>query len=190
MVTLREVSFGLYGAWRLARRDRTAMTWFDRSVDGAYRSFWAAAICYPGFVMLQLIQIDAAQFGAGDLIRFFVVATIGYVMGWAAYPLLALPFCRRIATEERALGFIIAYNWSQVLQTALVLAVTAIGALHLFPDYAVAYAETVAYIAILVYEWFIARIALETGGFAATALVLLDVVVTALLTQATMLLSG
>ncbi|HUZ72397.1 MAG TPA: hypothetical protein VMU87_05380 [Stellaceae bacterium] len=190
MVTLREVTFGLYGAWRLARLDRTAMTWFDRSVMGAWHSFWSAAICFPGFVILQLIQLSGAQIGAGDLIRFLVVASISYVIGWTAYPLTALPFCRRFATEERALGFIIAYNWSQALQTALVLAVTVIGALHLFPDYVVAYAETVSYIAILVYEWFIARIALEASGLAATALVLLDVVLTALLTQATMMLAG
>ncbi len=190
MVSLREVSYGVYGAWRLARLDRAAMGWFDRSVTGAKRSFWAAAICYPGFVVLQLFQIDLTQLSVFDLLHFLVIATISYIIGWAAYPLMALPFCRWLAPEERALGFVIAYNWSQVLQTALVLAVSAVGALEIMPAYAVAYAETVAYLAILVYEWFIARIALDAGGLPATALVLLDVVLTAVLTQVTMLLAG
>jgi len=190
MVTLREASSALYGAWRLARLDRGAMSWFDCSLGGALRSFWSAALCYPGFLLLQAIQLDAAHFPAGTLLRFFVVATISYIVGWAAYPLAALPFCRWVAPEPRALGFVIAYNWSQALQTALVLAVTVVGALHIMPAYAVAYAETVAYLAILVYEWFIARIALDAGGLPATALVLLDIVLTAVLTDVTIALSG
>jgi len=190
MPTLREVFLRLYGAWRLACRDPRAMDWFDRSVAGVWRSFWAGAICYPGFLVLQLMQIDTGPLSAGVLLRFLVVSSIGYVIGWTAYPLTALPFCRWLVPEERALGFIAAYNWAQVLQTALVFVIACFGALHLVPDYAIAYAQTVAYLAILVYEWFIARIALDAGGGAATALVLLDVVLTAFLTQLTMLLAG
>jgi hypothetical protein len=189
MPSLREVLLRLYGAWRLVCRDPRAMDWFDRSITGVVRSFWAGAICYPGFLLLQVVQINAAQAGAA-LPRFLVVSTIFYVIGWTAYPLSALPFCRWIATEERALGFIAAYNWAQVLQTALVLVVTGFGALHLVPPYGLAYVETVAYLAILVYEWFIARIALGAGGGPATALVLLDVVLTAFLTQLTLVVSG
>jgi hypothetical protein len=190
MLTLREVSHGLFGAWRLVCRDPRAMDWFDRSVAGVWRSFWAAAICYPGFLLLQVMQGDPSSLSWDVLLRYLAVSSISYVIGWVAYPLTALPFCRWIAPEERALGFIVAYNWAQVLQTALVLLVTAFGALQLVPPYGLAYAETVAYLAILVYEWFIARIALEAGAGAATALVLLDVVLTAFLTQLTMLISG
>jgi len=65
-----------------------------------------------------------------------------------------------------------------------------VGALHVVPVYTVAYVGTVAYIAILVYEWFIARIALDAGALPATALVMLDVVVGGLLSQLTVVLSG
>lgn len=190
MISLREMTHGLYGAWRLAWRDRAAMAWFDCSLQGAIRSFWAAALCYPGFVVLLLFRVQGTSTNAGDVYLILLVETIGYVIGWAAYPLAALPFCRWIAPEERALGFIIAYNWSQVLQTALLLPIAALGALDVAPAYVVAYVSTVAYLAILLYEWFIARIALESGGLAATALVLLDVVLGAMLSQITAVLSG
>jgi hypothetical protein len=190
VVTLREVSHGLYGAWRLARRDRAAMAWFDRSLPGAMRSFWAAAICYPGFLVLLLLRLSGPDLQSPAVYRILLVETIGYVIGWAAYPLLALPFCRWLAPEERALGFIIAYNWSQVLQTALLLPVAAFSALDVAPLYTVAYVGTIAYLAILVYEWFIARIALDAGALPATALVLLDVVIGAMLSQVTSVLSG
>jgi len=190
MPTLREVSLALYGAWRLAWRDPAAMACFERTVPGVIRSFWAAAICYPGFVLLQLIQIDASQSDASQLFRLMLVATIAYIAGWAAYPLIALPFCRWLASEERALGFIAAYNWSQVLQTAAVLPVPVIGAFHVFAPESIAFAAIAIYVGLLVYEWFIARIALDAGALAATALVLLDVVLTALLSQVTSVMVG
>src|SRR5262249_10244739 len=105
MVTLREVSFGMYGAWRLALLDRGAMLWFDRTVGGVWRSFWAAAISYPGFLILLLARLDPAQIEAAGLPRILLVETIGYVVGWTAYPVVAIPFCRWLAPEERALGF-------------------------------------------------------------------------------------
>lgn len=186
MLTVREVSQALYGTWRLAWRDRQAMAWFDCSTAGAMRSFWAAAICYPGFIVLLLLQLSPADIEAPAVYRILLVESIGYVIGWCAYPLAALPLCRWLAPEERALGFIVAYNWSQVLQTALQLPIVAFGALHIAPDYA----EYIALLAILVYEWFIARIALDAGALPATALVMLDVVLGAMLVQVTHALSG
>ena len=190
MLTLREVSSGLYGAWRLLWRDPTAMAWFDRSLTGAIRSFWAAAICYPGFVILLLMRLSQSELHSSAVFPILLVESIGYVIGWCAYPLAALPFCRWLVPEERALGFIIAYNWSQVLQTGVLLPVALFGALDLVPPYFIAYADFVAYLAILVYEWFIARIALDAGRLPATALVLLDIVIGAALSQVTQVLSG
>ena len=190
MLTVHEVSHALFGAWRLALRDKRAMAWFDCTVEGAIRSFWAAAICYPGFIVLLLLRFSPSDLEAPAVYRILLVESIGYVIGWCAYPLAALPFCRWVAPEERALGFIIAYNWSQVLQTALLLPIAAFGALQIAPDYAIAYADAVAYLAILVYEWFIARIALEAGALPATALVMLDFVLGAMLSQVTHALSG
>jgi hypothetical protein len=185
MLTLREVSFGMYGAWRLALLDRGAMLWFDRSVQGVWRSFWAAALAYPGFLILLLLRLDPQQVQAAGLAHILLVETIGYVVGWAAYPVLAIPFCRWLAPEEQALGFIIAYNWSQVLQTALLVVIAGLGAVHLMAADSVTALAAVAYLLLLVYEWFIARIALAAGGAAATALVLLDVVLGAMLIQVT-----
>jgi hypothetical protein len=190
MVTLREATHALYGAWRLACRDPGAMAWFDRSREGCIRSFWSAAICYPGFVALLLLRLTPAQTQNAGVPEIVLIESIGYVIGWTAYPLAALAIGRRIATEEKALGFITAYNWSQVLQTLLLLPVAVVGALDILPDYTVAFADTVAYLAILIYEWFIARISLEKGALPALSLVLLDVVLGAFLSELTQSLYG
>jgi hypothetical protein len=175
------VWLGLYGAWRLACRDRGAPQYFEASVAGVLRSFWAGAICYPGFFILLLLRPDAPQ--GGVFLHGLIIQSIGYVIQWTAYPLMALPFCRWLAPEERALGFIAAYNWSQVLQTGLVIASALIGASQIFPPELAAWLDATVYLVCLVYEWFIARIMLDAGGLPATALVLLDVVVSAIVIQ-------
>jgi hypothetical protein len=175
MPVWREAVSGLTGAWRLMLLDRDAMRWFNRSVPGVWRSFWAGVLCYPGFLGLLWVRLTPADLAQSGLPHITLVETIGYVIGWTAYPLLALPFCRWLASEEQALGFVIAYNWSQVLQTAVLLLAEAIAGVAPTPD-AAALLQLVVYVLLLGYEWFIARIALDRGGLPATALVLLDVV--------------
>ena len=174
MPSLRTVSQGMYGAWRLARLDPAAMALFEPGVAGAKRSFWAAAICYPAFLLLIAWRVDPAQWASAGAWRILTVESIGYVVGWTAFPLVILYFCRWLERDEQCLDFITAYNWSQVLQT--VLTVTGLLALRLLPP-AVA---GLLYIAILMaqlgYEWFIARTALEAGGVAAAVVVLIDLV--------------
>lgn len=181
----RETARGLTGAWRLMLRDRGAMRWFDCSVPGVWRSFWSAVLCYPGFLVLLWLRLAPSDIAQAGLGRIALVETIGYVIGWVAYPLLALPFCRWLASEERALGFVGAYNWSQTLQMVVLLLVEAVS--HALPlsAGAAAFLQLATYLALLVYEWFIARIALDQGGLPATTLVLLDVVLGAALSVAT-----
>ena len=37
----------IYGAWRLALLDPSGLNWFDVSIEGFWRSFFAAAIVAP-----------------------------------------------------------------------------------------------------------------------------------------------
>lgn len=182
---LRDVSQGMYGAWRLARLDRGAMLWFDRSREGVYRSFWAAAVTYPGFLILLGLRVDPPQWAQSGALRILLVETIGYVIGWTAFPLIILPFCRWLGRAEQAFDFIIAYNWSQVLQTAVFLAIAGLMAGGFLPASLATLVAVASTLAVLVYEWFIARVALEAGGVAATAVVLIDLVLGELLSQVT-----
>jgi hypothetical protein len=176
VVSLREVSNGMYGAWRLARLDAGAMAWFDRSAGGVSRSFWAMALAYPGFLVLLALRPTLTPDQAWGMpgLRLILVESIGYVIAWIAFLLVVIEFCRWIRRERECLDFIIAYNWSQVLQTGLWLGV-ALLASPLAPVPA-AVVHLVAWAALIGYEWFIARIALGGGPLVATAVVLLDLV--------------
>lgn len=181
--SLREVSNGMYGAWRLACLDPAAMGWFARGVDGVWRSFWAAAIAYPGFVLLVSLVVPGAEWAAEGGFRILLVESIGYVVSWTAFPLIMLPFCRWLERDEQCLDFITAYNWSQVLQTLL--ALVGLIAFRFLAPAAGLFIYLLLLLARLTYEWFIARTALEAGGVAATTVVLIDLVLSEAVAQIT-----
>jgi hypothetical protein len=165
----------LYGTWRFAFLDRGAMRFFDISHHGVWRSFWAAPICYPGFVILLLLRLDADTIARAGFIDILTIETIGYVIAWTAFPLLVLGFCRWLGREEQGFEFIVAYNWSQVLQTVLLL-IVAFAVDNMLPDSLGPDLNLLAYFAVLAYEWFIALVAIGAGGWVAAAVVLIDVV--------------
>jgi hypothetical protein len=182
---LAEVSAGLYGAWRLARLDRRAMDWFERGPEGTARSFWAATICFPGFIALLALRVTPHEWAQGGVAHILLVESIGYVAGWAAYPLATLGFCAALRIGGGGYDYVTAYNWSQILETGLFLIVAGIAALHLLSDTAASFLSLIVLVLVLLYEWFIARIATQAGGGAATALVLIDLVLGAGLSRIT-----
>ena len=183
--SLREVSFGLYGAWRLARLDTRAMAWFDRSPDGTARSFWAAIICFPTFVALLALRVSPTDWAHSGVAHILLVESIGYVVGWAAYPLAALSFCHLLRVGNGGFDFVTAYNWSQILETGLFLVVAIVATLHIIPNDAANILSLAILLMVLAYEWFIARVATGAGAGVATALVLIDLVIGAGLSRVT-----
>src|SRR5690348_8544203 len=127
----------MYGAWRLARLDTGAMAWFDRSAHGVWRSFWAMALAYPGFLVLLALRPTPDQSWFVPSVPTAIVGSIGYVIGWTALPLIIFEIWHRFRREEQALDFIVAYNWAQLLQILPSIAIALIGS-ALTPTLAVA----------------------------------------------------
>jgi hypothetical protein len=176
MTTASDISIALHGAWRLALLDRGGMAFFDRSIAGFWRSYRAAIILYPAFLILLVLPGGGggADGESADWLRIILVETIGYVIAWTGFPLLMLPLTRFLGREERWLDYMIAYNWSQVLQGGVLLASTLLAASGLLPDALSGGIAVAASAAVLLYGWFIARVALDTSGTAAVMIVLLD----------------
>ena len=76
MLTLRETSYALFGAWRLAHFDLQGTVYFDRSRQGALRSFWVAAILVPPYAVLVLLHL-AEQPIAVSWPALIVIHTLG-----------------------------------------------------------------------------------------------------------------
>jgi hypothetical protein len=173
----REIRTALLGTLTLARGDARGLTNFDASLGGFWRSYRAAAICYPLYLTLTLGRAQDPSW------RVSIVETIGYVVSWTAFPLVMLSLCRRLDRDDHFFGFMTAYNWCQVPQIVLFSAIAAVEAVGVLGAGPAAAIGLVAAAAVLVYEWFVARVALDVSVPAAILVVAVDVALAALLQQ-------
>jgi hypothetical protein len=172
----QEARLALAGTLRLAVGDRSALACFDRTLDGFWRSFRAAVICYPLYLVLLAMRVSVAEWQRSGGWRIVTVETIGYVIAWVAFPLLMVNVTRWIGRAYRFFDFMVPYNWCQVPQSLLFVLVGIESGSGLLSANASETIDVVAAVATLVYEWYIARIALETTGSAAGFVVLVDLV--------------
>jgi hypothetical protein len=179
----QEARLALAGTLRLAVGDRRALACFDRTLDGFWRSFRAAVICYPLYLVLLTMRVSGPEWQRSGVWRIIIVETIGYVIAWVAFPLLMLNVTRWIGRAQRFFDFMVPYNWCQVPQSLLFVLVGIESGSGLLGANASETIDIVAAVATLVYEWYIARIALETTGSAAGFVVLVDLVLGVFLTR-------
>jgi hypothetical protein len=168
MIRLAEITAGVYGAWRLARRDPAGLAWIDGSARGFWNSFWAAALVAPAFYGLEALD------GAFDeqLLRPLLVQTIGYVIGWVAFPLAMIRMAEGLDRGRFYFRYITAYNWSAVVQMAFYLPTAVI--VHMAPTSGLAMLGMLVTLLLLFYQAYVAHIALEVPPFTAAGLVVFD----------------
>ncbi len=172
-ITVRDVTIALYGATRLAKGDPHGIDFFDDTEEAFWRSFWAAALVAPPYLLLVAIELSGAQIHSGAL-RVFLVELIAYVVAWTAFPLAMFYVCEAIGRRDRYIRYICAANWATVLQVTLYLFVTALVASGVLSG-ALALALSLAtHIALAVYGWFIARVGLMVSTMGAAGVVALD----------------
>lgn len=182
--TWGEMRSAIVGSLRLAKGDRGGLACFDRTLDGFWRSFLAGALSYPFYLILLTMRVSLAQWQAAGGLPVVLVETIAYVIAWVAFPLIMLSVLRWIGREHRFFDFMVPYNWCQLPQSVLFVLVgldSEIGLLGASVGQAL---ELAAAIAVLVYEWYIARVALQTTGLAASLVVLIDLVLGVIISRA------
>ncbi len=180
MISAREVSTGIFGAWLLARYNSQGLQYFDNNVTAFWRSFYAALIALPAYAIIELLRLMEKPL-AGGALGVLVIEIITYVIGWTLFPLIMFHVARLIGREEWFCRYIAAYNWSLVIVYAVFLMVTVIAASGLLPLGLAALMTFVVTVGVLAYQWYIARVMLALSGPGAGGIVLLDLVISVIL---------
>ncbi len=167
-----EIAYGLYGAWRLARLDPAGMNFLDRSLEGFWKSFFAAVLAAPAHVLILLLQLADLRISAGPL-RVVVVESLIYVISWLAFPFVMFYLTQTLGRAKEYQGFVVAYNWAQLIQLLLVLPAVLVIAGNWLPGAIANLLYIGVLAAVLGYEWFIARTALALSGVGAAGVVAL-----------------
>jgi len=170
--SLSEIADALRGAIRLAQLDAAGLRYFDRTLGGFWRSFFAAVLIAPVRVVLVIWSGEVPS-GTG-LVRAIAVETIAYAVSWLIYPFAMLFVVDLLRRRERYFDYMVPYNWANVPAAGLFLIVAAVGSL--LPDQVYLFVSLMAFVSVLIYQWFIARVGLVVSATAAVALVLLDLV--------------
>lgn len=181
-LTLPAILAALTGAYRLARFDRTGLEFFDRTPEGALNSFYAAVVVLPAYALLLAIRLWG-QVDDTPLLQVLTVESIAYVVSWTAFPLAMHRVVTLMGKAERYPGALTAYNWSAVIQMSVYLPVVVLSASGLLPAFLSEGLVFGVMMAMLTYQWFVLRTALDLSGLAAAGLVMLDLFLSAMITD-------
>ncbi len=182
MLRWSEVAQALYGAWRLACLDPRGMSYFAQDEGAALRSFFAALLVFPVFLLLLPFHITPEELEQGSALRVFLVETIGYIVNWVAFPLAMLWITRLLRREALWAEYVTIYNWAQLLEYGFVLATVALLEFGILPQFGI---DWFLRAVTSLYEWFIARTVLRIAGTPAAMIVLVDLVMSESLSRIT-----
>ena len=169
----RDIVYGFFGAWRLAHLDRGGMAYFDATVSGFWKSFFAAALVAPIYIVFVALDMSEQVYDAGPL-RVFLIHLLTYSMSWTVFPVIVHPICQAIDRDEAYVPYIVALNWGMAIQFLVYLPVAIILWLGILPSALAVTLKLGIYGVLLGYEWFIARTALNVQPWPATGLVALN----------------
>ena len=179
MISSTELKRSIFGAWLLARFDQNGLLFFENSVGAFWRSYWAALLAAPAYIALVFIRTPDAMYAVGPLSA-ITIQTSSYIIGWFAMPFVMLYVCRIIDKEDQFLKYFIAYNWATLLQVTLIFVIAILAKFGVFPSVLSGILTFIAIMAILVYQGFIARIALIIPSAGAFGVVALDLLISLL----------
>ena len=175
MVARAEIKSSIYGAWRVALADPTALRHFNLTIDG----FWNSFVAIPIVLVLVLPQFvfdhAAVSREAGETIsvEFFTTIKVAtFLAAWIVFPLAMTAIARLLQLSDRYVQFVIVWNWGNVVGSAFMLPAAALHGFA-FPTEGMAGTILLMFVlALLYYGVQVARAGLACGlGTAAGILV-------------------
>ncbi|MCG8361408.1 MAG: hypothetical protein MI920_38115 [Kiloniellales bacterium] len=174
--SVSETFYSLYGAWRLLLFDRSGWDHFDKSIEGFWKSFFAAVLVAPPTAIMIAVRLSDLDYSAGPL-RLLLVECLAYVISWTAFPVIMHALAPGLGRASAYVGFIVAFNWAKVIQTAIYLPIVLLSAAGFLPEAITSLLYVFAMVAVLGYQWFVTRTALDLSGAGAAGIVALDLIV-------------
>ena len=168
----QEILSSLYGAYRLACFDESGMRFFNITVEGFWRSFFAAILLAPFYLIAIWPEISSANGGFSFWAMLVHFAT--YAAGWVLFPLVAFFATDLLGLGQRFTALVVVVNWSSVLVFALFTLVGVAATLVQGPF--VGLVVTIITAGLFVYHWFVIKTALGSSSTIAIAFLLFNFV--------------
>ena len=180
MINKYDVLRNVYGAWRFFRFDSSATQYFQSTLGGFWKSFFSSLIILPAIIVLRIIFLFTApeNYLIDNTKYIALVFIIDYIYQWVLFPLVMFYFTDFIDRKRNYITYIVARNWSQVIQTTIFFPAAIIYFLNSSNNYSLGiYFLIGAYLIIWAYEWFIARSTLNVSSALAAIIVIMSTII-------------
>jgi len=164
---------GLAAALLLARGRPEGLALLPPAMESALFSFRAALLCLPAFLGLRLLDWSMGEAPRAGIPVALAAEATGFVAAWAGFALASHAMCITAGRQAHWPRFIAAWNWTNLVQYAVLVAV-AVPSMTVLPGWAADALGIVTLGYVLWLVWFVARQALEVPGATAVLFVLLD----------------
>lgn len=172
-ISLKDITQSLYGAFRLAKGDKTGLSYFNTTYTAFWKSFYALILIAPVFCILLIVKYDSTGENISS-IRFGSIYIITYIIGWVAFPLIVFHILNFTSMGDKFIRYIVAYNWASVLQNFIYLPFAILVEARIFSGFPATIIGLILLSIVLVYTWFITKVALETTNIFVTSIVIID----------------
>jgi len=180
MLTYAEISRSLDGTMQLLRGSRAGLDRLDVSLEGFWRSFLGILLVAPIYFMVVLaerrltLEHSLALPEDFDDARFAAAKIFGLGLEWLVFPLVVAALARPLSVQRSYVPYMVAYNWSSVLATALLAPPTLLWALGLLGGEVALLSTLVLLAVVLRFRFLLAKVALGVDATTAGLLVALE----------------
>lgn len=178
IITVEEATRGLFAAWYMLIHDKRAPQLLENTYMAAVRSYWAALIVLPLYMLGTTIEIlnptdDVRNFATMAAEAGLFNATVAefciFILCWfVAWPLVLDRLTPYLDCDDNFFRYIAAYNWMRVAYVLVGLLYAALHFAGAIPAGATNFVALAVLLMLWSYHWFVLRHALGVnGGFAA-----------------------
>lgn len=162
----QEIDASLRAAWRLFLLDGEAVSGFNRSIEGFWRSFFAAVFTLPYYVLRLWEPYQAGEVGLFSAVGYFIAS-------WIAFPVVTALLAHLLGLTRNYVSYIIAYNWASALIAQPGLLILLLLQTGMIGVDTLAMLLFSLFVASLWYGWAITRVVLGAGIVTACGFVIL-----------------
>ena len=167
------ISVGLSGAVRLVKLDSQGFDYFGDTAADFWRSFLAAALVAPLFLLYLVIRYAETDTD-GSFPVYIAAQVLAYVIAWLAFPLVMLHLAPVLQREDKVIRYLVAYNWLSAIQNGVYLPVVMLGITGTFAQGLSNFLAMVALMWVLGLTLFVTHKALEVPLGTAGGVVVMD----------------
>jgi hypothetical protein len=173
MIGLAEIVAGVRGSLRLLSGDPRAMSDFDCSFSGFWRSFGVVVVMSPA-ALLSIFADRAFLSAEAPIGRLLAVGLLSYGLGFVAFPLIVAGLARPLGLAERYVPLVVTRNWTTVLGSLPQAVITGLWLLGVLPARTMAFSTLIALGFDLYLSYRAVRVSAAVGPSSASGLVALD----------------